>query len=100
MVLQDETRAELYIDAPDSRENKSVFDALYANRAAIDAEFGAPLVWQRLDDKRASRISFAVPGGWVDVSTWPSAIDRAVGAMQRLYKTLSPRVERIRTKAG
>jgi len=99
VVLQDETRAELYIDAPDARENKAVFDALHADREAIDAEFGTELVWQRLDDKRASRISFAVPGGWVDDSTWPSAIEQAVGAMQRLYKTLSPRVEAARTKA-
>ena len=99
VVLQDETRAELYIDAPDARENKAVFDALHADREAIDAEFGTELVWQRLDEKRASRISFAVPGGWVDDSTWPSAIEQAVGAMQRLYKTLSPRVEAARTKA-
>ena len=36
--------------------------------------------WQRLDDKRACRISFTVPGGWVDSSTWPSAIEQAVDA--------------------
>ena len=92
VVLQEGTRAELYIDAPDAADNKAVFDTLHADREIIEAEFGAQLAWQRLDDKRASRISFTVPGGWVDKRAWPSAIDQAVNAMQRLYGTLSPRV--------
>ena len=100
VVLQDGTRAELYIDAPEAEENKALFDALHADREAIEADFGARLSWQRLDDKRASRISFAVPGGWVDDTTWPSAVDQAVNAMQRLYGALSPRVQAARTKLG
>ena len=99
-VLQDETRAELYIDAPQAEENKVLFDALHADRVAIEAEFGAELSWQRLDDKRASRISFSVPGGWVDDTTWPAAVDQVVDAMQRLYGTLSTRVQAARTKLG
>ena len=92
VVLQDETRAELYIDAPEAEENKALFDVLHAERLAIEGDFGGALSWQRLDDKRASRISFTVPGGWVDDQTWPSAIEETVSAMQRLYRTLSPRV--------
>ncbi|MCY4586729.1 MAG: DUF4268 domain-containing protein, partial [Bryobacterales bacterium] len=93
VVLQDEVRVELYIDAPEAKENKVLFDALHADRKAIEAEFEARLCWQRLDDKRASRISFTVPGGWVDDTTWPSAVAQAVNAMQRLYRTLAPRVQ-------
>ena len=100
VVLQDQTRAELYIDAPDGEDNKALFDALHAEREAIEAEFGTQLVWQRLDDKRASRISFTVPGGWVDNRTWPSAGDQVVNVMQRLYGTLFPRVQAIRAKAS
>ena len=58
-VLQDETRAELYIDDPVATDNKALFDFLHAQRAAVEAEFGGPLAWQRLDDKRACRISFS-----------------------------------------
>ena len=92
VVRQDETRAELYIDAPVAADNKALFDTLHAQRAAVEAEFGGPLSWHRLDDKRACRISFTVPGGWVDDHTWPSAIEQGVSAMQRLYGALSPRV--------
>ncbi len=93
VVLQHETRVELYIDGPQADDNKALFDAMYSDREAIEADFGAALYWQRLDDKRASRISFAVPGGWVDAETWPSAVGRAVPSMQRLYDTLSARVQ-------
>ncbi len=93
VVLEDKTRVELYIDAPQAAENKTLFDALYRDREAVKAEFGAALYWQRLDDKRASRISFTVPGGWVDTENWPSVAGQAVDAMQRLYDTLSSRVQ-------
>ena len=95
-MLQDETRAELYIDDPVATDNKALFDFLHAQRAAVEAAFGGPLTWQRLDDKRACRISFSVRGGWVDELTWPAAIERAVDAMQRLYGALAPRVDAAR----
>ena len=91
-----ETRAELYLDTPVAADNKAMFDALHAQRAAIEADFGGPLSWQRLDDKRASRISFTVPGGWVDDHSWPSAIEQSVSAMQRLYGALAARVDEAR----
>jgi hypothetical protein len=95
VVLQTETRAELYIEGP-AEDNKALFDSLHAQRATVEAEFGNPLVWQRLDDKRACRISCSVPGGWVDELTWPAAIEQAVDAMQRLYGALAPRVDAAR----
>lgn len=96
VVLQDETRVELYIDGPEAEENKALFDALHSERRAIEAEFGEKLLWQRLDDKRASRISFSVPGGWVDRDTWKGAIEKAVQAMNRFYTTLGHRVQAVR----
>ena len=65
VVLQTETRVELYIKTPVAAANKALFDSLHAQRATVEAAFGSPLAWQRLDDKRASRISFSVPGGCV-----------------------------------
>lgn len=100
VVLQQETRTELYIDGPKAEENKALFDALHAQSTAIEAAFGSPLYWQRLDEKRASRISFTVVGGWADETTWPSAVDQAVQAMQRLYGALSPLVESARMKSS
>ena len=95
VLLQDATRAELYVDTPVAADNKALFDALHAQCSAIESEFGGALTWQRLDDKRACRISFSVPGGWVDETAWPAAIERGIDAMQRLYGALSPRVAAV-----
>lgn len=94
-VLVDEVRAELYIDGPEVDKNKELFDLLCGKKETIEAEFGAPLYWQRLDDRRACRISISVNGGWVDDQSWSSAIAQVVDAMERLYRSLSPHVREI-----
>jgi CBS domain-containing protein len=51
-----ELRTELYIDTGDHDKNKQFFDTLYAEKDAIEEEFGNGLIWHRLDSRRASRI--------------------------------------------
>jgi hypothetical protein len=75
----------------DAARNKAIFDALVAKRNEIEADFGGKLDWQRLDSKRASRVSIGFPGGWVSELTWPDVIPKIVAAMERLYKVLSKR---------
>ena len=98
VVLQDETRVELYIDDVDPQVNKAAFDKLYQQKKSIEGAFGRSLYWQRLDDKRASRISFSVQGGWVDQATWPSAIEQAVATMKQLYGAMADPVEALRSQ--
>lgn len=96
MVAQNETRAVLYLDGPDAEQNKALFDALYAERGAVERAFGGPLEWNRLNDKRACHIRVVVHGGWADESTWPRAIEEVVDAMVRLYDALAERVEALK----
>jgi hypothetical protein len=49
-------RAELYIDRSEKEENKLIFDQLSGKKDSIEKAFGDGLTWERLDDKRASRI--------------------------------------------
>jgi hypothetical protein len=53
----DRVRVELYIDQGDTARNKEFFDQLHRRREPIEAELGPALSWERLDDKRASRIA-------------------------------------------
>jgi hypothetical protein len=51
-------QVEVYIDRKDTDWNKNVFEKLEAeNRPAIESAFGETLNWERLDNRRASRIS-------------------------------------------
>ena len=52
-----ELRIELYLDCGDKAQNKTKFDELFARKEAIEAIVGGPLRWERMDDKRASRVA-------------------------------------------
>lgn len=92
-VLQNETRLAMRLRNADPAVNKARFDALYAQRAEIEAEIGRSLEWERRDEDRVSRISLTLPGGWADESTWPKVHEEAAVAMERLVAVLGPRVK-------
>jgi hypothetical protein len=43
-------------------ENKAFFDELYKHKEAIEKNFGHALSWERLDDKKMSRVSYKLEG--------------------------------------
>ena len=89
--MTDETAVELYIDTGDKGENKSIFDALFNKRQEIAHAFGSELSWERLDDKRGSRIRHIVKeGGLTDESKWQAMQDAMIVAMDKLSKALRP----------
>ncbi len=51
-----QARAEVYIDQGEQDKNKQIFDALFDRKDEITSSFGSNLEWERLDEKRASRI--------------------------------------------
>jgi hypothetical protein len=97
-ILMDSGTAELYIDHDHDtgRGNKVIFDALLKEKAAIEQEVGGQLEWERLDDKRASRIRRRFTnGGLSTTDSWPALQDNMIDAMVRLNKALRPRVAKI-----
>lgn len=87
--MEDEAGVELYIDTGDAAQNKAFFDALHERKAAIETSFGEPLMWERLDNKRACRIKFVFPcGGLVREDQWPQMQSRLVDAMRRLSQAI------------
>lgn len=68
----DSARVELYLGSPDQKQNKKLFDHLYAHRAELEQHLSSIPIWSRADELKASRIYFQLEN--VDVSNetdWP-----------------------------
>lgn len=50
-------RVELYIDTGDQASSKALFDALKAREVELSEALGGELSWERLDNRRASRLA-------------------------------------------
>lgn len=98
-ILMDGAGVELYIDHDQGtgEKNKAIFGALYSQKEQIEKQFGEPLDWQRLDDKRASRIILRMPGhGLADPEeTWPEIQERMIDTMTRFVEAIRPRLAKI-----
>jgi len=80
-------RAEVYITRSVAEENKFVFDELHKLKETIEADFGESLEWERLDDKKASRIkSEKREVNFYDKDDWGKMIAFMVDRMIRLEK--------------
>jgi hypothetical protein len=55
-------RTEVYIDLGDQDKNKQVFDLLQQESTLIENELGHNVAWERLNDKRASRLALYING--------------------------------------
>lgn len=96
-IRMGDAEVELYIDRGDADQNKRIFDQLLARKEQIKAEFGGALDWQRLDNRRASRIRHVLSsGGLADRDRWPEIQDAMINAMVRLEKALKPEIRRLR----
>jgi hypothetical protein len=95
-AAQAQVRAELYIDRGDATDNKGSFDALLQKREAIEREFGEPLQWERLDEKRASRVATYRKGSIDDEPQTLEEIRKwAIEHLLRLKKVFSPHVSAL-----
>lgn len=88
-------RVELYLDTSDQETTKQVFDNLYAQKSAIESILGE-LSWERIDDKRASRIALYHAGHVTDDGDQLKTLrEWAVERMIAFYTTLEPIASKV-----
>lgn len=100
-LRQHNAQVELYIDRDtDSGEgNKAIFDSLMEHKEQIEREFGGPLKWERLDQKRACRISITLEvGGYKDEEKWPEVHEALIETMIRFERALRPYIDELKLK--
>ncbi len=98
VIGQNKSRVELYIARPDTAANKRIFDKLRAHKREIEAAFGRQLSWDRLDDRKSSRIACPLSNGGSkgDEARWEIVQHAMIDAMTRFEEALRPFISRLR----
>lgn len=90
----DESRVELYLGMASKEKNKELFGFLFARKDNIEKVIGTQLIWNRMDDNKASKIHTFLPG--VDISKdidWPRMAKFHVDASKKLYLAFKEHLE-------
>lgn len=97
-ITYEQGGVELYIDSTkDSGElNKSWFDYLHNNKESIESSIGCNLLWERLDDKRASRICKKFTTGLLAEDQHETLQDDMINIMIKFDKEFRKYVPQLR----
>lgn len=91
VILNSDAVCEIYLDKgkefTNPNINKSRFDELFKHKDEIEKVFNDQLYWERLDVKRASRISFGFNLGLYNKDKWDEIQDKMIDIMIRLEKS-------------
>ena len=90
-------RAEAYIDTGDAETTKAAFDDLHHRKQQIEEAVGENLEWDRIDNRRASRVSLYFPEEIrvTDEERWPEALSWLVEAMGRMRDAFNPALQEL-----
>jgi hypothetical protein len=95
VVRKEDSQVELWIGLGPSQtaRNKAAFKALEAQKAAIEADFGARLDWQELPESDGCRVRYVIEGGYKSPPEQWSAIQVTLAEkMVKLEKAMRGRV--------
>jgi len=89
-VAQDGSlRAEAYLDSGEKTRNKALFDELAAEQAGWETKLGFAASFERLDDKRASRIAAYHAFSLDDDASRAQALKWAVATLVQMFDVLN-----------
>ena len=88
-------RVELYLSRTQAAENKWFYDHFEQERQEIEGRFGAELQWQRLDDRKASRICYSRQFDGFNKDNWPEMIEWLCKYVVKLEEAFSEPLDRL-----
>jgi hypothetical protein len=95
-VRQRDAAVQVLIEGADADANLRIYDQLEAQRPDIEAEFGGPLVWQRMDGLKKCAVGIPLSDGYRDVDNAAALQDAMIHAMIRLERAFRPRIQSLR----
>lgn len=97
VITSESIRIELSIAGKSRDDNKMVFDKLHEKRVAIEEKFGNPLLWERQDDIKSSRIKFELTGvSYLNHEDWPEIFRFMKEVLPKFESAIKPYLNRIR----
>ena len=81
-------RVELYLDTGEQNTTKEIFDKLYAQKEALENRFD-PIEWERLNNRRASRIALYHDGHILEDENHDELIKWAAETTDKFYAAFS-----------
>lgn len=94
---RDEARVNFALARASKEQNKALFDVLHGRSAKLDASYGAPLSWRRMDDKKVSLIEAAQTFDGHNRESWPAMIAWLVDHIQRMERVFDPEIPALRS---
>jgi hypothetical protein len=91
-----EARVQLYFDQRDAAQNKAMFDKLKSQSEQIEARFGVPLVWNRMDGCKGAQVQYVKVFNGRDQDEWPAMIAWLVKHIGKLEDALREPLLEIR----
>lgn len=93
---------ETWIDTGDASRNKAFFDALRARKTEIEGRLGFGLHWERLDNRKASRVAVRRAGVSIDSdsATLDECVEWGALTMVRLADVLRPVLRELQPAVG
>lgn len=88
IFAQTEIRVELSLMRSNAEENDFLFNELKKQQDKIEESFGKNLVWNHIEDRKASRIQFRKPFDGDNRDNWPKMIEWLVSNMTLFEKAL------------
>ncbi|MCY4372620.1 MAG: DUF4268 domain-containing protein [Spirochaetaceae bacterium] len=93
--LRTEARVLLDLQRSSKEENKWLFDRLKAQREQLERDFGGPLEWRRMDDKKSSRIDWSRSFDSYNKEVWPEIAKWLAEHVRRLEVAFKPRLQHL-----
>jgi hypothetical protein len=99
VVTGDNIRIELAIWGKSQEENKAVFDALHAKKEKIESDFGKELTWERLNDKKMSRVKYEFDGVSIfNEDDWGKMIDFMIKVVPQFESAFKKPIQELSRK--
>lgn len=99
LVTKSYAGIELEISGRTQEENKKIYDYLYSYKDEIENSFGDKLSWERLDDKKRSRISYKLEDvSILDKEVWPKMTNFMAINMLKFEKALRKHINNYAKK--